>query len=136
MDAATLIMVFTALFILQTIIYTALLLRLKRRLTSSRPAQALLPRVPPPAQRDITEPGRLPDSVIQALRALRGGALSAREVSSVLGLSREHTARLLKRMVEDGLVIREGKPYRYHLTSLGASLLKKASSRKEEPQEK
>jgi len=52
------------------------------------------------------------------------GSLSAREISRRLGLSREHTARTLKKLVEEGFLLREGKPYRYRITELGEKLLR------------
>lgn len=124
MDDLTVVLVFISLFLLQTAVYTYLLLRLRRRLLKAKPIQAIVsPKLLLSASRDVTELKRVPDSVIQALRVLREAPLSAREVSLRLRLSREHTARLLKRMVEEGLVERSGKPYRYSLTELGARLL-------------
>ena len=52
------------------------------------------------------------------------GPQSARDLSRALGLSREHVARTLKRLVEGGLLVREGKPYRYRLTELGKNSLR------------
>ncbi len=119
MDALTLSLIFAALFVAQTAIYTLLLLRMRKRTLRPQP-----PPVIPPTSHRITPVEELPRSVVEALRLLREGPLSAREVSLRLGLSREHTARLLKRMVEEGLVAREGKPYRYRLTDSGERLLK------------
>ena len=113
----TLLALFVALFSAQTALYTFLLLRLKRKLTAERPV----------APHDVTAPQPQPpitESILKALRLLRERPLSAREVSLGLGLSREHTARLLKRMVETGLVVREGKPYKYKLTPEGENILK------------
>ncbi|MCD6235393.1 MAG: helix-turn-helix transcriptional regulator [Thaumarchaeota archaeon] len=116
-DSVTLIIVFSALFVAQTAIYTYLLLRLRSRLKA--PAQG------PPVtdtSRDVTQ---ITDSMAKILRELKSrGPLTAREISSSLGLSREHTARTLKRLVEEGLLVREGKPYRYRLTGLGEEALR------------
>lgn len=112
------IVLFTILFLGQTIIFTYLLLRLKRRVeksyVESRTSQDI---------RDELDEGKLSESILKALSILSTNSLSAREVSVNLGLSREHTARLLKKMVEAGLVVREGKPYRYRITPSGKSLL-------------
>ena len=120
MDTLTLSLIFAALFAAQTAIYTFLLLRVKRRLR--HPAQ---PPLTPITSQGITVLAEPPKSVIDALRVLRERPMSAREVSSELGLSREHTARLLKRMVDEGLVAREGKPYRYRITDMGEKVLRK-----------
>lgn len=124
MDDLTAVFIFIGLFLLQTAVYIFLLLRLRKRLLAAGRLPAIVSsRLPAPTSRDVTELEKVPDSVIQALRVLREAPLSAREVSLRLGLSREHTARLLKRMVEEGLVERSGKPYRYSLTELGVKLL-------------
>jgi len=109
---------FTVLFLAQTAIFTYLLLRLKKRVeksyVESRTSQDI---------REDLDEGKLSESILKALSILSTSSLSAREVSVNLGLSREHTARLLKKMVEAGLVVREGKPYRYRATPSGKSLL-------------
>jgi len=107
---------FIALFLAQTAIYAFLVLRLKRLIKELRPA------VEGPWPRGMEKPS---ESVLRALKELSlSGTLSSRELSRRLGLSREHTARLLKQMVERGLVIREGKPYRYRVARLGIELLR------------
>ena len=109
---------FMILFMAQTTIFTYLLLRLKRRVeksyVESRTSQDI---------REDFDEGKLSETILKALSILSNSSLSAREVSVNLGLSREHTARLLKKMVEAGLVVREGKPYRYRVTPSGKSLL-------------
>lgn len=124
MDDLMMVSAFIFLFLLQTAVYACLLLRLRRRILKAKPIPTIVsPQPLSPTSHDVTELNRTPDSVIQALRVLREAPLSAREVSLRLRLSREHTARLLKRMVEEGLVERSGKPYRYSLTELGEKLL-------------
>ena len=111
-----LVTLFIALFIAQSTIFAILLLRLRRELHSikARRAWEPLPIIERPSQTILR--------VLKELSASNG--LEARELSERLGLSREYTARLLKRMVEDGLVVRRGKPYKYQLTELGNKLLK------------
>ena len=111
-----LVTLFIALFIAQSIIFVVLLLRLRRRLQSIKAQRAWEP------FQIIERPSQTTLKVLKELSA--SGSLEARELSERLGLSREYTARLLKRMVEDGLVVRRGKPYRYQLTELGIRLLK------------
>ena len=111
-----LVTLFIALFTAQSIIFVVLLLRLRRRLQSIKAQRAWEP------FQIIERPSQTTLKVLKELSA--SGSLEARELSKRLGLSREYTARLLKRMVEDGLVVRRGKPYRYQLTELGIRLLK------------
>ncbi len=111
-----LVTLFIALFIAQSIIFVVLLLRLRRKLHSIKAQRAWEP------FQIIERPSQTTLKVLKELSA--SGSLEARELSKRLGLSREYTARLLKRMVEDGLVVRRGKPYRYQLTELGIRLLK------------
>lgn len=110
-------MLFAALFATQTLIFTYLLLRMRRLVRSMAGPELSAGR-----QHGVEE---ISESVLKILRELSSsGPLSAREISSRLGLSREHTARTLKKMVEDGLLIREGKPYRYKVSELGRELLR------------
>jgi len=113
----TLVIIFSILFLAQTAIFTYLLVRARRRMerlmvvgelgwTEQRPC-------------DLTE------TEIRIMELIESrGPQSARDLSRALGLSREHVARTLKRLVEGGLLIREGKPYRYRLTELGKNSLR------------
>ena len=66
----------------------------------------------------------LTDTEIGVLRLLQDGVKSVREVQVAIGRSREHTARLMKKLYEGGYVVRrETKPYTYELSDLGRSLL-------------
>ncbi len=113
----TLTIIFSALFLTQTAIFTYLLLRLRKSLQSSPPAVAI-----GDGARDVTQ---ITESMMKILRELGSrGPLTAREISMSLGLSREHTARTLKKLVEEGFLIREGKPYRYRLTRIGEEALR------------
>jgi len=111
-----LIIVFISLFAIQTIIYSFILLRLRSKVVSMN----LVKRAGSPYLAE-----RPSETMLRILRELSSSdGLRARDLSMKLGLSREHVARLLKRMVEEGLIIREGKPYRYRATGLGKRLLK------------
>lgn len=114
----TVLMLFSALFAAQTIIFTYLLLSLKKRVEKSYDKSRISQ-----SSKNDTDEGRLSESILKVLDILSGNPLSAREVSINLGLSREHTARLLKKMVEAGLVMREGKPYKYRVTPSGKALM-------------
>lgn len=113
----TLTLFFIMLFALQTALFTYLLLKLKKSVKSIEK--------PPIIKERRYEFEEVSESVLRILRELRSsGPLSAREISKRLGLSREHTARTLKKMVEEGFLIREGKPYRYKVTELGSEVLR------------
>jgi len=115
---ALLTLIFTILFLAQTLIFTYLLLRLKRALRSHFP-QAVSEKGYEESLEEITE------TELRIIRELESsGKLSAREISERLGLSREHVARTLKRLVENGFLVREGKPYKYRLTDLGRNILR------------
>ncbi|MCX8187776.1 MAG: helix-turn-helix domain-containing protein [Nitrososphaeria archaeon] len=110
-------LIFTALFAIQTTVFTYLLLKLRKSMRSIE-----RPRITVEHRYETEE---VSESELRILRELSSsGPLGAREISRRLGLSREHTARTLKKMVEDGLLIREGKPYRYKITDLGSELLR------------
>jgi DNA-binding MarR family transcriptional regulator len=109
--------IFSILFLAQTTIFTYLLVRARRRM--GRPV--VVGELGWPEQRpcDLTETEIRIMELIESM-----GPQSARDLSRALGLSREHVARTLKRLVEGGLLIREGKPYRYRLTELGKNSLR------------
>ena len=113
----TLTLFFIALLALQTTLFTYLLLKLKKSVKLIEKPSIIKER-----RYEFEE---ISESVLRILRELRSsGPLSAREISKRLGLSREHTARTLKKMVEEGFLIREGKPYRYKVTELGSEVLR------------
>jgi DNA-binding MarR family transcriptional regulator len=62
----------------------------------------------------------------QALKLLKSGALTPRDIQRELGRSREHTARLLKGLYDKGYVMRDEskKPYVYKLTEKGIKVVK------------
>ena len=53
---------------------------------------------------------------------------TSREVQHAVGRTREHTARLLKKLHDGGLVTRDinSKPFRYNITATGQSKLRKS----------
>lgn len=64
------------------------------------------------------EHGNVADHV---LRLITSKAMTSRDIQITLQRSREHTARLMKKLFEDGLVQRntETKPYTYSITEKG-----------------
>jgi len=64
------------------------------------------------------EPRQIHDSGLRILQALRTGSKSSTEVSVVVRRSREHTSRMLKKMVDQGL-LEESRTYpaKYSLTN-------------------
>lgn len=63
------------------------------------------------------------------LRKLEDSSLTTREVQRVIGRTREHTSRLMKKLFEEKLVHRDmsTKPFRYTITVEGRKLLSKHS---------
>lgn len=83
---------------------------------------------PAPAQAQ-----RLPnmgtDGVIDhVLRLITDNPMTSRDIQITLGRSREHTARLMKKLYEDGFVERgeRVRPFRYSLTEKGRARIKQA----------
>jgi CTP-dependent riboflavin kinase len=58
--------------------------------------------------------------------------MTTREVQTVIGRTREHTSRLMKKLFEEKLVDRDvsTKPFRYAITVEGRKLLSKHSASK------
>jgi DNA-binding MarR family transcriptional regulator len=109
--------IFSILFSAQTAIFSYLLVKARRRMEQI----SVVGEVGWTEQR----PGDFTETEIRIMELIESsGSQSARNLSRALGLSREHVARTLKRLVEGGLLIREGKPYRYRLTELGKSSLR------------
>ena len=63
------------------------------------------------------------------LKLLAERPRSSREVQLAIGRTREHTARLMKKLHDLGLVSRDvnTKPFRYNITDAGREMLKKRS---------
>lgn len=109
--------IFSVLFLAQTAVFSYLLMRARRKMEQP----VVLGKIgwPEPGSCDLTE------TEIKIIELIESkGPQSARDLSKALGLSREHVARILKRLVESGLLTREGKPYRYKLTELGRGSLR------------
>lgn len=66
------------------------------------------------------------------LRKLEDNSLTTREVQRVIGRTREHTSRLMKKLFEEKLVHRDmsTKPFRYSITVEGRKLLSMHSASK------
>jgi DNA-binding HxlR family transcriptional regulator len=64
------------------------------------------------------------------LRLLVEGPKTSRQIEALIGRSREHTARLLKKMFEMGYVARDmsAKPYTYSITESGRKVVQVAST--------
>ena len=73
----------------------------------------------------------LTDTEIEVLEMLsKEGAKTAPEIKEIVHLSREHTARLMKKLYEEGYLEREaGKiPFRYSIKKEMENLMQKAQN--------
>lgn len=63
------------------------------------------------------------------LKLLIEGPKTSRQIEGLIGRSREHTARLMKRLFEMGYVTRDmtSKPYTYTITDSGKTVLQQVS---------
>jgi len=61
------------------------------------------------------------NATVRVLRMVTGEARTSRDIQAGLGKSREHTARLLKKLYDGGLVQRSAgsRPYTYKITEAG-----------------
>lgn len=86
-------------------------------------------KVLPTHQEKVREVGReltkVGDLTHQILELLSKGPMTSIEVQKVVGRSREHVARVLKSLYEQGLIDRDvsGKPFRYTITERGREVL-------------
>jgi len=73
-----------------------------------------------------SQPDELDDSERQVIGMLSSRAMNTRELTDAMGLSREHTARIMKRLFDWGLVVRNdsSKPFVYELTDSGRKYLR------------
>ena len=81
---------------------------------------------PPPTPRPTTRPPPASgETESRILALLQGGAKTPIDIKQALGLSREHTARMMKSLYDKGLVTRDDstKPFVYQLTERGRTSL-------------
>jgi len=73
---------------------------------------------------------QLDETQLKAISLLAESPKNTRQLTDAIGLSREHTARLMKALFEAGVVTRNAttKPFVYQLTDLGKRYLTPASS--------
>lgn len=65
-------------------------------------------------------PSRIESMTDTVLRTVAGGPKTARQIQEDLGQSREHVARVVKKMSEEGYLERGGgRPFVYTITPLG-----------------
>jgi len=69
---------------------------------------------------------RLSDAHLRMLRATDAEAKSSTEISRMIGRSREHTSRMMRKMVEQGILEQQTQEYipKYALTCEGKALLR------------
>ncbi len=84
--------------------------KIRREVIETRPVQA--PRAPNMGYQNATE---------YVLRLITDKPMTSRDIQITLGRSREHTSRLMKKLFDDGYVIRNtgSKPYTYSITNKG-----------------
>ncbi|MDQ4073132.1 MAG: helix-turn-helix domain-containing protein [Thermoproteota archaeon] len=80
----------------------------------------------------INHEERQSSTVDYILKKLEDNPLSTREIQQIIGRSREHTSRLMKKLYDEKLVNRDmrSKPFRYTITNEGHRLLIKHSASK------
>jgi CRP-like cAMP-binding protein len=108
-----------------------------RALAASQPSSFVAPRDVRPSQPVVSlRPASEPKAAARVQEALGGtemkvvellgdGAKSTREITKAIGLTREHTARIMKAFFDKGLVTRDdsAKPFVYQLTDKGRGYL-------------
>jgi predicted transcriptional regulator len=102
-----------------------------QRVISQHPSQ-IQPHVAPVSESvTITQHPKIENEVNSTtdyiLKLLAERPRSSREVQFAIGRTREHTARLMKKLHDLGLVTRDinSKPFRYNITDAGREMLKK-----------
>ncbi len=102
-----------------------------QRVISQYPSQ-IQPHVAPVSESvTITQHPKIENEVNSTtdyiLKLLAERPRSSREVQFAIGRTREHTARLMKKLHDLGLVSRDinSKPFRYNITDAGQEMLKK-----------
>ncbi|MFQ5969487.1 MAG: winged helix DNA-binding protein [Nitrososphaerales archaeon] len=93
--------------------------------------------VMPPVSQEASDTGHMPRTLRKSqeqegvgmadyvLKMLFEGAKTSRQIERIIGRSREHTARLMKKLFEMGYVSRDmtSKPYTYTITDAGKTIL-------------
>src|ERR671917_1847161 len=107
-----------------------------QRVISQHPSQ-IQPHVAPVSESvTITQHPKMENEVNSTtdyiLKLLAERPRSSREVQFAIGRTREHTARLMKKLHDLGLVSRDGntKPFRYNITDAGREMLEKKEKKK------
>ena len=102
------------------------------RTVTSQPSHHAQPHVAPPSEPvTITQHANVENQEANGttdyiLKLLAERPLTSREVQRSVGRTREHTARLMKRLHDSGLVSRDvnSKPFRYNITDAGRERLR------------
>ena len=102
------------------------------RTVTSQPSHHAQPHVAPPSEPvTITQHANVENQEANGttdyiLKLLAERPLTSREVQQSVGRTREHTARLMKRLHDSGLVSRDvnSKPFQYNITDAGRERLK------------
>lgn len=102
------------------------------RTVTSQPSHHAQPHVAPPSEPvTITQHANVENQEANGttdyiLKLLAERPLTSREVQESVGRTREHTARLMKRLHDSGLVSRDvnSKPFRYNITDAGRERLR------------
>jgi DNA-binding transcriptional ArsR family regulator len=84
----------------------------------------------------VQDDDRQNSTIEYILKKLDDKSLTTREIQRVIGRTREHTSRLMKKLFEEKLVDRDmsTKPFRYAITVEGRKLLSKHFASKSHPQ--
>ena len=102
------------------------------RTVTSQPSHHAQPHAAPPSEPvTITQHANVENQEANGttdyiLKLLAERPLTSREVQQSVGRTREHTARLMKRLHDSGLVSRDvnSKPFRYNITDAGRERLR------------
>jgi len=84
------------------------------------------------SQKEDYDNNRHNSTVEYILKKIENNSLSTREIQKIIGRSREHTSRLMKKLYDNRFVERNinSKPFKYTITDEGRKLLIKHSASK------
>jgi len=84
------------------------------------------------SQKEDNDNNRHNSTVEYILKKIENNSLSTREIQKIIGRSREHTSRLMKKLYDNRFVERNinSKPFKYTITDEGRKLLIKHSASK------